>query len=65
MDVDYEMRKIGFEISKKRRGMSQKELAEKANITQQQISKIEAGMNCHLATILKVCRALNLKIEIK
>jgi DNA-binding Xre family transcriptional regulator len=41
------------------------ELAEKANITQQQISKIDAGMNCHLATLLKVCRALNLKIEIK
>jgi DNA-binding Xre family transcriptional regulator len=41
------------------------ELAEKANITQQQFSKIEAGMNCHLATLLKVCRALNLKIEIK
>jgi DNA-binding XRE family transcriptional regulator len=51
MDVDYEMRKIGFEISQKRKGMSQKELAEKANITRQQISKIEAGMNCHLATL--------------
>ena len=25
MDVDYEMRKIGFEISQKRRGMSQNE----------------------------------------
>jgi hypothetical protein len=25
MDVDYEMRKIGFEISRKRRGMSQNE----------------------------------------
>ncbi|MGD2093327.1 MAG: helix-turn-helix transcriptional regulator [Candidatus Aminicenantes bacterium] len=65
MEIDHEIRKIGFEISQKRRGMSQKELAEKANITQQQISKIEAGMNCHLATLLKVCGALNLKIEIK
>jgi HTH-type transcriptional regulator/antitoxin HipB len=65
MDIDYEMSRLGFEISQKRRGMSQKELAEKANITQQQISKIEAGMNCHLATILKVCAALNLKLEIK
>jgi HTH-type transcriptional regulator/antitoxin HipB len=65
MDIDYEMRKLGFEISQKRSGMSQKELAAKAGITQQQISKIEAGMNCHLATLLKVCAALNLKLEIK
>jgi len=46
MDIDYEMRKIDFEISQKRRGMSQKELAEKANITQQQISKNEVE-NCY------------------
>jgi DNA-binding XRE family transcriptional regulator len=43
--VDYEMRKIGFEISQKRRGMSQKELAEKANITQQQISNESSRLN--------------------
>lgn len=51
MDMDYEMRKIGFEISPKRRRMAQKKLADKANITQQQISKIEAAMNCHLVTL--------------
>jgi transcriptional regulator with XRE-family HTH domain len=65
MGIDNEISKIGFEISKKRSGMPQLELEEKANITQQRISKIEAGMNCHLAKLLKVCGALNLKIEIK
>ena len=44
-------------------GISQKELALKANITQQQLSKIENGINCNIATFIKVCSALNLKID--
>lgn len=45
-------------------GLSQKEVAERARITQQQLSKIENGINCNLATFLKVCNALGLKIDL-
>ncbi|MBI1986901.1 MAG: helix-turn-helix transcriptional regulator [Nitrospinae bacterium] len=31
---------------------------------QQQLSKIENGINCNLATFLKVCNALGLKIDL-
>ena len=46
-------------------GISQKELAKKAHITQQQLSKVENGINCNMATFLKVCNALDMKIGIK
>lgn len=45
-------------------GISQQELARKAHITQQQLSKIETGMNCNLATLLKVCHALQVKLNL-
>ncbi len=46
-------------------GLSQKELANKANITQQQLSRIENGINCNILTYLKVLRALGLSFDIK
>ena len=46
-------------------GISQKELAKKAHITQQQLSKVENGINCNMVTFLKVCNALDMKIGIK
>ena len=46
-------------------GLSQKELANKSHITQQQLSKIENGINCNIDTLLKVCDALNLDIFLK
>lgn len=46
-------------------GLSQQELAKRAKITQQQLSKIENGINCNLATFLKVCNALGLKIDLE
>jgi HTH-type transcriptional regulator / antitoxin HipB len=45
-------------------GYSQKELANKAHVTQQQLSKIENGMNCNIMTILKVCFALGIKLNV-
>ncbi len=46
-------------------GLTQKELATKANITQQQLSKVENGINCNMLTFLKVCNALNIKLGLK
>jgi len=57
--------RIGLQIAEARTksGLNQKELARMAHITQQQLSKIENGSNCNLATLLKVCRALSLTWE--
>ena len=44
-------------------GISQKDLAKKAHVTQQQLSKVENGINCNITTFLKVCGALGLRIN--
>ena len=46
-------------------GLSQKEVARRAHITQQQLSKIENGINYNMATFLKVCHALSLKVNLE
>lgn len=46
-------------------GLSQQEVAEKAKITQQQLSKLEHGANCNVSTFLKVCNALGVIIELE
>ena len=46
-------------------GLSQQEVAKKANITQQQLSKLEHGANCNVATFLKVCNALGVSVELE
>lgn len=48
-----------------RLGLSQKQLASKANITQQQLSKIEKGINCNILTYLKVLRVLGLELDVR
>jgi len=50
--------------TRSRKGISQAQLAKAAGITQQQLSKIENGLNCNVITFLKASRALNLNIEI-
>jgi HTH-type transcriptional regulator / antitoxin HipB len=44
--------------------ISQTALAKKAHITQQQLSKIEKGMNCNMLTFLKVCKALGIRFDL-
>ena len=58
--------RLGYEISKAReqKGISQKELAQKSQITQQQLSKIENGVNCNLLTFIRVSSALGLDLTI-
>lgn len=46
-------------------GLSQIEVAKKAKVTQQQLSKIENGINCNMSTFLKVCNALGIKLDIE
>jgi len=50
---------------RERLGLSQTEVAIKANVTQQQLSKIENGVNCNIATFLKVCNALGIRLDIE
>lgn len=51
--------------ARERSGLSQLEVANKAHITQQQLSKIENGINCNMMTFLKVCNALGLNFDFK
>lgn len=45
---------------REKNGLSQFDVAKKAHITQQQLSRIENGINCNIITFLKVCNALGL-----
>ncbi len=62
-----EMLEISFQLlnARKKLGLSQEELAKRAHITQQQLSKIESGMNCNLSTFLRVCHALRVKLNLR
>ena len=51
--------------AREEKGLSQKEVAQKAKITQQQLSKLENGINCNISTFLKVCHALELKVDLE
>jgi len=45
-------------------GLTQKELAQKSHVTQQQLSKIENGVNCNMLTFIRVSNALGLGLTI-
>jgi HTH-type transcriptional regulator / antitoxin HipB len=49
--------------AREKSGLSQLEVAAKAHITQQQLSKVENGKNCNMMTFLKVCNALGLNFD--
>lgn len=67
----YEEEKELIEISLKiveartNQRISQAELAKRAHITQQQMSRIENGMNYNIKTLLKLCDALKLSVDFK
>ncbi len=44
--------------------LSQKQLAKKANVTQQQLSRVENGVNVNTKTIQKICNALGLRLTV-
>ncbi len=57
---------FGLILKKNRtlQNMTQKKLAEKAVVTQQQLSNIESGANATIQTYLRVCDALNIPLHI-
>ena len=57
---------LGMAIAEAReqQGISQRELAQKSQVTQQQLSKIENGVNCNMLTFIKVSSALGLDLTV-
>jgi len=50
--------------AREKSGMTQKELAQKSRVTQQQLSKIENGINCNMLTFIRVSSALGLGLTV-
>jgi len=49
--------------AREKSGLSQLEVAKRAHVTQQQLSKVENGKNCNMITFLKVCNAPGLDFD--
>jgi len=65
-DEEKHLLELGMVITEAREkmGLSQRELAQKSHVTQQQLSKIENGYNCNLLTLIKVSTALGLDLTL-
>jgi HTH-type transcriptional regulator/antitoxin HipB len=65
-DEEKELIQVSLQLHKAREnaGLSQKQIAEAAHITQQQVSKVENGTNCNILTYLKVSHAIGMKLGI-
>jgi DNA-binding XRE family transcriptional regulator len=50
--------------AREQKGLTQSELAKKSHVTQQQLSKIENGVNCNMLTFIKVSSALGLDLTL-
>jgi len=50
--------------AREKEGLTQGELAQKSHVTQQQLSKIENGVNCNMLTFIKVTSALGLDLTL-
>lgn len=65
-EVDEIFKELAISIREYRLGkaMTQSDLAIKAGVTQQQLSKLELGINCNLNTFIKVAIALGVDVNI-
>jgi len=65
-DEEKHLLELGLLITEAREkyGLSQRELALKSHVTQQQLSKIENGINCNLLTFIKISSALGLDLNL-
>lgn len=63
-DINCTLQNLSSEINKIRleKNITQKELASRAGITQQQLSKVELGANCNMSTFISVALALGATI---
>ena len=66
-EEEKELLEISLKILEARReqNLSQAELADRAHITRQQLSRIENGINFNIKTLLKLCDALDLSIDLE
>lgn len=66
-DEEAQLARLAVQVQEVRQelGLSQQDVAKRANVTQQQLSKVENGVNCNVTTLLKVCRALGLRVELE
>lgn len=62
-EEEKELVRIGIVVADARAklGISQGDLARRAHVTQQQVSKIENGASYRVLSLLRVCRALRLR----
>lgn len=56
---------VRLALARDKSGKSQQDIAKEARITQQQLSRLENGARCNVNTLLKVCNALGLSLELK
>jgi HTH-type transcriptional regulator/antitoxin HipB len=66
-DEEKELLQLSFMLQDARlkAGITQKEIARQANLTQQQVSKLENGDNCTILTYLKAGQAVGLKFSLR
>jgi HTH-type transcriptional regulator/antitoxin HipB len=55
---------LQLQEGRKKAGLSQRDLAEAAHLTQQQVSKVENGTNCNIMTYLKASRAIGFQMRL-
>jgi DNA-binding XRE family transcriptional regulator len=56
---------LAMHEARKKAGLSQAEIAAKAKLTQQQVSKIEKGENCNILTYMKVSHAAGFQVGLQ
>jgi len=56
---------LALQEARKNAGISQNEIAQQANLTQQQVSKLENGENCNIMTYLKASQAVGFKLTLQ
>jgi HTH-type transcriptional regulator / antitoxin HipB len=56
---------LTLQEARKEAGISQKDIAHQAKLTQQQVSKLENGENCNIMTYLKASQAVGFRLALQ
>lgn len=56
---------IKLQKARENAGKSQGDIASEAHLTQQQLSKVEAGIPCNIRTFIKACHANGFRLDLK